>query len=120
MNIRADTAASTVTLDIRGTFTADQLRQVLQRIADARAQIAQDPPQPDGLRLDLSGNVRWYSELLAVDHTVSMLLVCLRGFGWHGITLDADSRAALIHTLMLHTSIAIDGPGPVSGLQQPN
>lgn len=97
MNIEVDTTLGTVTLDISGTYTADQLRQVLQSICEARAQIAQEPASPVGHELPIVRNAAWHTSAIDGDLNTGLLAFLLPGFGWAAIALPNLDRCLLAH-----------------------
>lgn len=106
MEINADTTSATVTLDIRGTYTADELRQVLQEVCAARAQIAKDPATPVGLSPPVAINGHWYTEALSGDPAIGVLAILVPGFGWAAVSLSNRDRCLLAHYLIGQATIA--------------
>jgi len=86
-----------VSLDITGTYTAEELSKLIQQIGSARGQIAQDPPTPEGVEMEAVLRPSWYTEFNAL---VGMHQLCfLNNLGWQAFLLPPQDGASLIHFL---------------------
>jgi hypothetical protein len=99
MEISVDTTSGTVALDINGTYTAEQLLQLLYKLSEARKQVAQDPSSPVGQQVFVVPGANWFTEPLGTDTSSSLLTFLMPGFGWLGITLSNADRCRLAHYL---------------------
>lgn len=100
MEITIDMASGKVTLGVSGTFTAEQLRDLIQALCQARGQIASEPRNPVGLQIQVTPGAPWYTEPLAADPAQSLLFVLIKGWGWTGITLSSVDRLRLAGLLV--------------------
>lgn len=99
-NITVDAASGTVDLSISGTFTADQLRELLQHIGNARAQIAQDPTDPATVTHQVAVGVRWTVDAMPNDPNTAVFRFLLPWFGWVGVGVTAHDRCLIAHYLI--------------------
>jgi len=92
MKIEVDAISSTVTLGINGTYTAQELLDVLTSIGKARAQIAKDPTSPVGQPLEAIGNPAYWTE---PNHYGSLIAIHHPGYGWLGFVFALAEAAKL-------------------------
>lgn len=111
MEINVDTTSATVSLSISGRFTAEQLQNLLEQIANARGQISNDPTDPIGLTVKTFSPAYWYTNL---DANNTALFFRVGGFGWQALILEPAGRMKLAWTLLgqqLQSMTAAAEPG---------
>ncbi len=87
----------TVTLAISGTYTTDELRELVDALGETRAQLAPDPEQPpEGYPITVAHPGFWHSKWPA--HQGGGLLLALRDHrvGWFGIVLHPAGAQQLV------------------------
>jgi hypothetical protein len=96
-----------VSLQINGAFTSEETRSLIQQIAQARAQIADDPQALTGHAADIQvvGGVAWWTEF---KPAFGMSMVAYRhpGLGWIGVLLPPAEVAQLASYLALQLGVA--------------
>ncbi len=113
MNIEVNSESATVTVRVDATLDAQQLKQLLAQLANARGQIAQEPASPKGHSVIVLPNGAWYTELANQNGPDTMLLVLVPGFGWTGLTLPPADRVRLASFLIAQqaTTMSTSSPG---------
>jgi len=91
--MKVEVADGKVSLAIDGSYTAQELLEVIQQISEARAQVAQDPTSPVGLPLKMPAGAAWYTEYNAL--LPGHMLCFLNGLGWQGFLLPTPNAAKL-------------------------
>lgn len=94
MEINVNATSNSVTINIDGTFTADELRALLEQIGQARAQIASDPDSPVGLPIAVAPNPAYWTEPLPQGGG-SFIALRHPGYGWLGFAFTLAEAAKL-------------------------
>lgn len=108
MEINVDTASGTVTLNISGTFTAEQLRELLSKLGQANTQFWQPTPSPEGKRVLTADRPRFWLERSARTGGQTAVFFDSNAFGWVGMTLDSAGLFRLHELLTVHVNAATE------------
>ena len=103
MTIKVDTTSGTVQVDISGSYGAEQLLELVKRLAAARAQVAKDPAQPG--EIWVAPMASCHAQLMGQHGPDSLLAFKFPGLGWIGATLGTPTRAQLISLLATQQSV---------------
>lgn len=96
--ISVDTTSASVTLQVSGTYTADELTALLNRIGKARAQLAQDDPEPPAVLAAAPPGVGRYW-VQSMDAKLCLIAMQHPGFGWLAWRFEHGAVAQLIANL---------------------
>lgn len=84
-----------VSLHIDGTFSAQELADLVSQLGEARQQIAQDPATPEGLALNLLTNPAYWT---TYQPELGMTVLTYKdpAVGWTGVALPPAEVARLV------------------------
>lgn len=117
MKIEVDPISKSVTLDINGTYTAQELLGVVEQIGKARAEIAKDPTDPVGVQIQSVFSPAYWTEPYP-SLGGSLLAFLHPGLGWIGFILPLDAVAALTN-FMTNQLLLAAKPAPATGTANP-
>ena len=103
-----------VSLDISGAYTVEELNKLIEKVAQARAQIANDPPEMKGnVTVQAIGGMPWWTEF-KTDLGMSLFTYRHPGLGWIGVMLKPFEVAQLIGYFASQLNTAITSKATVS------
>ncbi|GAP33662.1 hypothetical protein ABXN37_00550 [Piscinibacter sakaiensis] len=111
MTIEVDARTATVRVEIDGHFTPQQVLALVKQLAAARAQLADDPPEPG--EVWLAARPPCHTKLMGKGPD-TLLAFRFPGLGWIGATLAASMRARLISLLAAQQVQALPQDGAAS------
>jgi hypothetical protein len=117
MSIEVDTAARTVRLDASGTYTAEQLLDLLKALSAARAQIAKDPARPGDIWVAPRASV--HTQLMDQAGPETLLALSFPGLGWIGATMTGSVRAQLLSLLAAQQAAVLQAAAPAAPPAEP-
>lgn len=95
-----------VSLQVAGTYTAEEFTKLLQRLGEARTQIAKDPASPIGVPVKLIANASFYTEPMGgLMQGMSGIYMLHPGYGWLGFGLPAIEAFRLAN--YLHSQVLL-------------
>ena len=103
MTIQPDKTTGTVQIDVQGSYTPDQLLDLIKRLSAARAKLAKDPATPGEIRVAPVASC--HVQLMGDAGPESLLAFRFPGLGWIGATMTAPARAQLISLLAAQQAI---------------
>lgn len=112
MKIEVDTTSKTVSLNITGTYTPEELLSVLQQIGQARAQISEQPSSPVGMKIETIVNPGYWATFGPTTNNHSLLAWSHPIYGWLGFALPMVESARLAKYLNEHLVASITAAGP--------
>lgn len=118
MTITVETASGTVQLDISGSYTAEQLLELIKELCAARGRIAKDPPKPG--EIWLAPRAACHTQLMPVAGPESMLAISFPGIGWIGATMTPGTRAQLISLLAAQQATVVTAAPAVAVVPELN
>lgn len=89
MKIKVDSMAASVSVELKGDYTADELTELIQKLGDARAQIANDPDRPtEGTEYKVVADPPLWT--FWGPHTSGNFILMTRHpeFGWRGVLMS--------------------------------
>lgn len=99
---------NTASIAISGSYTAEELLDVLHQIGDARAQIAKNvATEPTGQSMALALNPPYWTERSPKTGMQSLVAFLHPGFGWIGMTMTPIEAARLGQYMAHHSVIAL-------------
>lgn len=107
MKIEVDAISESVTLEVSGTYTAQELLELLRHIGEARAKIAKDPSNPSGLPTPVEVNPTYWAVFGEATNGHSGLFLRHSYFGWLGYMLPMVEAARLAKYLNEHLTAAL-------------
>lgn len=104
----------TVSLAISGSYTAQELLELLHTIGEARAQISQNVAlEAAGQAMKIVANPPYWTERSANTGMQSLVAFRHPGFGWIGMTMPPVEAARLGQYMAHHSVIALT-PAPTA------
>ncbi len=117
MKMEVDAAAGTVQLEVSGSYTADQLLELVKVLTAARAKVAKDPAKPGDIWV--APRASCHTQLMEHAGPESLLAINFPGIGWIGATLNATVRAQLIALLATQQATVVQAAVPAATAPEP-
>ena len=103
MTFKLDTTTGTVQIDLHGSYTAEQLLELIKRLSAARGKLAKDSAKPG--EIWVAPQASCHAQLMGEAGPESLLAFRFPGLGWVGATMGAAARAQLISLLAAQQAI---------------
>lgn len=108
MTFQLDTTTGTVQIDLHGSYTADQLLDLIKRLSAARGKLAKDATKPG--EIWVAPLASCHVQLMGDAGPESLLAFRFPGLGWIGATMTTAARAQLISLLAAQQAIVANRP----------
>lgn len=118
MTIKVDAASGTVQLDLTGSYTAEELLDLVKALTGARAQVAKDPAKPGDIWV--APRASCHTQLMDKAGPDSLLAISFPGIGWVGATLNPAMRAQLISLLAAQQCTVVQASSPAAAAPEPS